>query len=285
MKFTYTLLLSILTLLPIQSIAQTNVEEFTFLSYNIRFNNPHDNENWWGHRKEAVVDLITNEFPIAFGVQEAVLDQMTYIDNNTPGYSYIGVGRDDGKTKGEFSAIFYNTNKLNVLKSGTFWLSGTPNEVSKGWDAALPRVCTYAQFEHKDSGIVFWLFNTHFDHVGNKARVESAKLIAAKIDEFTEEDAPVILTGDFNLTPDTEAMTKLRDYLQDGALAKSTDLQGPIGTFSGFKLDAPLDRRIDYIYSKNVTVNAYKHLDTKRPNGLWVSDHLPVVSKVAMKKP
>lgn len=284
MKLSITLLFSLLTLLPMQGFSQSNVEELTFLSYNIRFNNPHDNENWWGHRKEAVVDLIKNEAPIAFGVQEAVLSQMTYIDSHMADYSYIGVGRDDGKTKGEFSAVFYKNNELEVLESGTFWLSESPNKVSKGWDAALPRVCTYAQFKHKDSGIVFWFFNTHFDHVGEQARVESAKLIAAKIDEFTEEGTPIILSGDFNLTPDTKAMTELRTYLQDGALAPSTSLEGPTGTFSGFNVDATLDRRIDYIYSKNVDVKSYKHLDNKRPNGLWVSDHLPVVTTVAIEK-
>jgi endonuclease/exonuclease/phosphatase family metal-dependent hydrolase len=250
-------------------------------SYNIRFNNPHDNENWWGHRKEATVDLLKANDLISFGVQEAVLNQMEYLDSNLENYSYVGVGRDDGKTSGEYSAIFYRKD-LKLITSGTFWLSPTPDKVSKGWDAALPRVCTYAQFEMED-GNRFWHFNTHFDHVGVEARAESAQLIVDKIKEMTGKRDAVILTGDFNVTPDTDPYANIVKYMDDDLEKSKGKLIGPIGTFSGFDVNSKLERRIDYIFSRNLEVLSYSHLDDKRDNGLWVSDHLPVVATFSLK--
>lgn len=271
------LYLSVLLLLPLSLFAQ----EFTVASYNIRFNNPHDNENWWGHRKEATVDLLKANDLISFGVQEAVLNQMEYLDSNLENYSYVGVGRDDGKTSGEYSAIFYRKD-LKLITSGTFWLSPTPDKVSKGWDAALPRVCTYAQFEMED-GNRFWHFNTHFDHVGVEARAESAKLIIDKIKEMTGKRDAVILTGDFNVTPDTDPYANIVKYMDDDLEKSKGKLIGPIGTFSGFDVNSKLERRIDYIFSRNLEVLSYSHLDDKRDNGLWVSDHLPVVATFSLK--
>lgn len=271
----------LILLLVLMTTFSTLAQEYNVISYNIRFNNPNDKENWWEHRKEAVVQLLEENEPVSFGVQEAVLSQMEYIDEHMPGYSYVGVGRDDGKTDGEFSAIFYKNN-LKVLKSGTFWLSTTPDKVSKGWDAALPRVCTYAQFEMED-GSVFWHFNTHFDHVGEKARAESAALIVRKIKEFTNGKDKVILTGDFNTTPDKAPYANITEYMDDAAQKTSAGIEGPIGTFSGFNLDAPLDRRIDYIFSRNIQALKYLHLDDKTDKGLWVSDHLPVVIRFSLK--
>ncbi len=271
------LYLSVLLLLPLSLFAQ----EFNVASYNIRFNNPHDNENWWGHRKEATVDLLKANDLISFGVQEAVLNQMEYLDSNLENYSYVGVGRDDGKTGGEYSAIFYRKD-LKLITSGTFWLSSTPDKVSKGWDAALPRVCTYAQFEMED-GNRFWHFNTHFDHVGVEARAESAQLITDKIKEMTGKRDAVILTGDFNVTPDTDPYANIVKYMDDDLEKSKGKLIGPIGTFSGFDVNSKLERRIDYIFSRNLEVLSYSHLDDKRDNGLWVSDHLPVVATFRLK--
>ncbi|KYG73420.1 MULTISPECIES: endonuclease/exonuclease/phosphatase family protein [Roseivirga] len=271
------LYLSVLLLLPLSLFAQ----EINVASYNIRFNNPHDNENWWGHRKEATVDLLKANDLISFGVQEAVLNQMKYLDSNLENYSYVGVGRDDGKTGGEYSAIFYRKD-LKLITSGTFWLSPTPDKVSKGWDAALPRVCTYAQFEMED-GNRFWHFNTHFDHVGVEARAESAELIVDKIKEMTGKRDAVILTGDFNVTPDTDPYANIVKYMDDDLEKSKGKLIGPIGTFSGFDVNSKLERRIDYIFSRNLEVLSYSHLDDKRDNGLWVSDHLPVVATFRLK--
>ena len=192
-------------------------------------------------------------------------------------YSYAGVGRDDGKTKGEYSSIFFKKDELRLIEASTFWLSNTPEKVSVGWDAALPRICTYALFEHQESKRQYWHFNTHFDHMGVKARAESAKLITSKIASLVEGEGAVVLSGDFNAEPQQEPILVLKINFQDPL--EIVDLKGPTGTFSGFDLDANLDRRIDYIFYKEVKPLEYQHLDTKRSNRRWISDHLPVYFK------
>jgi len=192
-------------------------------------------------------------------------------------YNYVGVGRDDGKTKGEFSAIFFKKDELRLIEESTFWLSETPENVSVGWDAALPRICTYALFEHQESKRKYWHFNTHFDHMGVNARAESAKLIASKIGSLVDGEEAVVLSGDFNAEPQEEPILVLRNNFQDPL--ETVNLRGPVGTFNGFDLDAILDRRIDYIFFKETRVVNYQHLDTKRSNNRWISDHLPIYFK------
>ena len=194
-----------------------------------------------------------------------------------PDYYYVGVGRDDGKTKGEYSAIFYKKDELRLVEESTFWLSDTPEKVSVGWDAALPRICTYALFEHQESKRQYWHFNTHFDHMGVKARAESAKLITSKIASLADGEEAVVLSGDFNAEPQQEPISVLKNNFQDPI--ETVDLKGSLGTFNGFDLYANLDRRIDYIFYKSVKPIEYLHLDTKRSNKRWISDHLPIYFK------
>jgi len=179
-------------------------QDLKVMTYNIRLSVDSDKENSWNNRKQETMAMMSYYHPDYFGVQEAVPQQMVDIKTTLTDYDYVGVGRDDGKNQGEFSAIFYDKNKLEVVKSGTFWLSETPEKPSKGWDAAYNRVCTYALFKMKKGGKKFWAFNLHFDHVGDVARVNSAKLILEKIKEFNKENLPLTLTGDFNLTDDKE---------------------------------------------------------------------------------
>jgi len=202
---------------------------------------------------------------------------MQDIETGLPEYSFVGVGRDDGKTKGEYSAIFFKKDELRLIEESTFWLSDTPEKVSVGWDAALPRIRTYALFEHQESKRQYWHFNTHFDHLGVKARAESAKLIASKIASLVEGEESVILSGDFNAEPQQKPILVLKNNFQDPI--ETVDLKGPLGTFNGFDLDANLDRRIDYIFYKSVKPIEYQHLDTKRSNKRWISDHLPIYFK------
>ena len=192
-------------------------------------------------------------------------------------YNTVGVGRDDGKTKGEYSAIFFKKDELRLIEASTFWLSDTPEKVSVGWDAALPRICTYALFEHQESKRQFWHFNTHFDHMGVKARAESAKLIASKIESLVDAEKAVILSGDFNAEPQQEPILVLKNNYHDPA--DTISIKGPTGTFNGFDLEANLDRRIDYIFFKEVKPLEYQHLDNKRSNKRWISDHLPIYFK------
>jgi endonuclease/exonuclease/phosphatase family metal-dependent hydrolase len=250
-------------------------QEIAVLSYNIRYNASGDGLDLWGLRKDELIQQIEDLNPMSFGVQEATLTQMKDLEAGLPYYNYVGVGRDDGATKGEFSAIFYKKSELRVLQEDTFWLSETPEKVSVGWDAALPRICTYAKFELISSKKRFWHFNTHFDHMGEKARAESAKLIVSKIEALVDGSDTVILSGDFNAEPHEEPIRVIKNYFEDPA--DKVSLQGPMGTFSGFQLDASLDRRIDYIFTKNVEVKTYQHLATRRTNGRWISDHLPIL--------
>ena len=249
-------------------------QEIAVLSYNIRYNSSGDGLDLWDLRKAELIDQIKQLNPMSFGVQEATLTQMKDLESGLPDYDYVGVGRDDGATKGEFSAIFYKSSEMKVLQENTFWLSETPEKVSVGWDAALPRICTYAKFELMASKKQFWHFNTHFDHLGEIARDESAKLIVSKIADLVSSGDALVLSGDFNAEPDEEPILVLNHSFEKPA--DKVSLQGPVGTFSGFQLDAPLDRRIDYIFTKNVEIKTYQHLDTKRANGRWISDHLPV---------
>ena len=163
------------------------------MTYNIKYANENDGENSWSNRKDFITNQLKFYEPDAFGVQEAVKQQMDYFKDHLDGYDYVGVGRDDGKEGGEYSAIFYKKSRLKVLKHDTFWLSETPQKPSKGWDAAYPRICTYALFEDQQTGEKFWYFNTHFDHIGDKARKESAKLIWKKIQELNPENLPRFL--------------------------------------------------------------------------------------------
>ncbi len=250
-------------------------QEIAVLSYNIRYNSSGDGLDLWELRKAELIDQIKQLDPISFGVQEATLTQMQDLEAGLTDYSYVGVGRDDGASKGEFSAIFYKKDELRILQEATFWLSDSPEKVSVGWDAALPRICTYALFEHKRSKNRFWHFNTHFDHMGEEARAESAKLIVSKIAALVSDGEAIILSGDFNAEPHEEPIVVLKNSFEDPA--NKVKLKGPVGTFNSFELDANLDRRIDYIFTKVVNVVGYQHLATRRTNGRWISDHLPIL--------
>ncbi len=256
-------------------------QEATFLSYNVRYATKNDELNQWDFRKEDLSDLIKEVDPLAFGVQEAIHKQMKFLQERLPEYAFVGQARDDGRTEGEYSAIFYKKDELELICDYTFWLSETPDSVSKGWDAALPRICTLAHFRIKGTNKEFYIFNTHFDHKGSKARINSAKLIVDKIKMLNSRKIPIILTGDFNATPNQRPIQEITKLLDDASVVAEKGIIGPIGTFNGFNTNAFLDSRIDYIFTYRVEVNAYAHLENRRPNGLWPSDHLPVMVSVS----
>ncbi|UII32478.1 endonuclease/exonuclease/phosphatase family protein [Fulvivirga ulvae] len=252
------------------------------MSYNVRYDNPSDadNGNGWKQRRDNVVKLIKHYNPDLLGVQEAMKHQLDYLLEELEGYDYIGTGRDDGKEKGEYSAILYKTSQFKLVEGGTFWLSQTPDKPSKAWDAALPRIATWAAFEVTDSHQRFYYLNTHFDHVGTEARANSAKLILEQLGKLTGA-APVVVSGDFNVTPDAEPYKILTSQLNDGRKESASEAYGPEGTFSGFELTADKDfPRIDYIFVKSMKVQAYETIsdffDDKFP-----SDHLPVMAVVS----
>ena len=275
MKNTLAVLLIGLSLfiIPKTSFSQTT----NLISFNIRYDNTSDTINNWNKRKASMASLIQHYDADIVGIQEGLHHQVDYLNNALNGYSYVGVGRDDGQQKGEYSAIFYNSDKFKVLKTNTFWLSETPEKVSVGWDASMERICTYALFENVKTKKQFYVFNTHFDHKGMQARINSAQLIYKKIKEINTSDLPVILMGDLNLTPDTEPIQFLKNNLTDAMGISRKPFYGPKGTFNGFDQVRIMENRIDYIFVNNIDVLSYTHIDDRMPNNMHISDHLPVL--------
>lgn len=249
------------------------------MSFNIRFNNPDDGEHAWPNRADRVASMIRFHQADVAGLQEALIGQIRDLEQHLPGYAWVGVGRDDGEEAGEFSPIFYRTDRLELLDEGTFWLSETPDEPgSQSWDAALPRIVTWAFFRDRDTDTAFYHFNTHFDHRGEEARLESARLITDRLATMAE-DTPTVVTGDFNATPDDPPYAHLSDALEDAYTAVETP-HGPPGTYSSFEVGGEEGRRIDYIFSTNgVSVERFGTL-TDQWNGHYPSDHLPVLAEV-----
>ncbi len=256
------------------------------MSFNIRYDNPEDGKQNWHHRKENVVRMINFYDLDIIGMQEVLVTQLNYLEANIEQYGIVGVGREDGKKKGEFAPIFYRKNRFKKLKSGTFWLSDTPQKVSRGWDADLERIATWAVFKDKATGKEFIFMNTHFDHIGEVARVESAKLLKQKSMELAK-GLPLILTGDFNLVPESEGIKTLIEPDGDNTLVNSSSVAastyGPDWTTCGFD-NRPLKERkiIDYIFVKEVSkVNKYA-VFSEMLNDIFLSDHCPVFAQIVL---
>jgi endonuclease/exonuclease/phosphatase family metal-dependent hydrolase len=275
-------ILSIVFLLGVITII--NGQSYKIMTYNIRYDNPFDGENQWAKRKEFLSSQIAFYEPDVFGIQEGLHHQVTYLDSTLTDYNFLGIGRDDAKTKGEYSAIFYNSRKLKVVDEDTFWLSETPNEISVGWDASMERICTYALFIDIEKEKQFWVFNTHFDHIGNKARIHSVELILEKIKELNTQNFPVIVMGDFNLKPTSKPIQTISKILNDTKLTSSSKPFGPQGTFNGFNFHEPVIDRIDYLFTSknNIEVNKYAVLSDSK-NCKYPSDHLPVFIEIKIK--
>jgi endonuclease/exonuclease/phosphatase family metal-dependent hydrolase len=265
--------------------SQSAKENIRVMSYNVRYDNPGDGENRWSNRKDRLTKLISYHAPDVFGTQEVLLNQLQDIEKALPQYAWYGAGRDDGKQAGEFSAVFYNKDRFTLLDKGTFWLSPEPAKPSKGWDAAIVRVCSWVKLKDKNTSRDFFLFNTHFDHIGVKAREQSAALIVKKIKELAG-NMPVILTGDFN-TPDTAAPYKTiisSNILKDARELSKTGHYGPDGSFSTFEVASKLGERIDYIFVNNQYEVLRHAILTDSQNGRYPSDHLPVIAEIRLKK-
>ncbi len=247
------------------------------LTYNIKYDNPKDSLNNWNDRKDFLISQLNFYAPDIFGTQEGLIHQLKEIDRGLNDHTFFGVGRDHGDDRGEFTAIFYNWKKIDLLKEATFWLSPTPEKPSKGWDAALPRICTYALFKRKEDGREFYVFNTHFDHVGTNARIESAKLILKKIKELNTENLPVVVMGDFNLEPSSKGIQLISDELGDAHIEAGKNAHGPKGTFNGFDFAKPVEKRIDYIFISNEGLEVLKSgILSDSFECRYPSDHFPV---------
>ena len=256
------------------------ISYYKIISFNVRYSSAPeiDGDNRWELRRDASVKMVAKHKPLVMGLQEACPDQIDLLDLNLTGYKHIGVGRDDGKRAGEMMAIYYDTTRLTLLDSGTFWLSETPEKVSIGWDAACNRTCTWGHFKMKDTDFEFLYFNTHLDHLGSLARKNSIKLIVAKMTELNPDNVPVFLSGDFNSTTDDHIFDPLKASLKDARMMSAISDKNI--TYNGFGTvtDNPNTRKewvIDHIFFSGVNPMAFMVL-----NGNYgvpfISDHYPI---------
>lgn len=270
----------IFSLLLVSTIAfaQKKASPINIITYNIRLNVASDGINAWPNRKDNVKALVKFHDADILCVQEALPEQFDALLENS-NFDVVGVGREDGKRKGEFSAVYFDKDRFTKKDGGTFWLSETPNVPSKGWDAALNRVCSWVRLYDKSNKKEFLVFNTHYDHVGVKARIESAKLIKQKIQEIAPK-LPVVFTGDLNVTPQTEAIATIKSFLIDAKEITQEPAYGPEGTFNAFDFNSDLKNRIDYIFvNKGFKVQKFAVLSDSK-NKRYPSDHLPVFARL-----
>jgi endonuclease/exonuclease/phosphatase family metal-dependent hydrolase len=254
------------------------------MTYNIRLNLDSDGENSWTKRKDFFVSQMQFYEPDIFGVQEATPNQVIDISTSLSQYDTVGIGRE-GVGKGESSSIYYKKEHFSIVKSNTFWLSETPDIISKGWDAACNRVCTYALFKDLKTSKTFWVFNTHLDHIGELARTNGLKLILSKIEELNTKNDPVIFMGDFNSEPTTDRIIALKKIMNDCREISETKPFGPSGTFNNFKHNIPVTLLIDYVFvSKNNKFKVSKFAVLSDSKDLkYPSDHLPVYVELFYK--
>lgn len=267
-----TLLLLSVLFIQISTFAQTKA-----MTYNIRNSNANDGVNRWSLRRDNLVSLIKKVDPDVLGTQEVLLNQLTYLKKSLSDYESFGVGRNDGKHKGEHSALFYKKGKYELLKGGNFWLSETPQiPGSKSWDAAITRICSWVQLKEKATGTVFYVFNTHFDHKGKQARRNSAALIRHTVDSLAGS-SPVIVMGDFNLEPSDPGYVTMTDKNNFKVQLNDSYMDGALTyTDCGFDVHNKQCGRIDYIFaSPQYSKNSYT-VHTDNNGSYYPSDHLSV---------
>lgn len=254
-------------------------------TYNIRYDSREDaaRGDGWATRKAQVAGLIRfHEFDV-FGLQEVTAGQLADLGAMEE-FAHVGVGRDDGKAGGEFSPVFWRKNRFELLASGTFWLSLAPERPGLAWDAAFPRICTWVKLRDARTARVFHFFNTHFDHVGVEARKRSAELILARLQPALDAGEPVILVGDFNVTPETEPYAVLAKKLTDARTISRLAPYGPKGTFNAFNYTGEVPDRIDHVFvSAGIAVEKHGTLSDS-VNRRFPSDHFPVVARVVLPK-
>lgn len=282
------IILSILIILTTMSIY---AEPIRVMSFNIRYNNPEDGINAWPNRKQHVANMIAEIHKAdAAGLQEVKYDQLMDLVNLLPDtYSYVGVGRGDGWQDDEYSCIFYRNDKLELIATNTFWLAENPEMPGMvSWDSAITRIVTWAKFKQKSSGKEFFHFNTHFDHRGRDARVESAKLIVNKTRAIAK-NTPCVITGDFNVSENSipyailsgkESAGDVTSDFKDGRYVSKNGHEGPTASTTSWDEMREPETRIDYVFIRNgFEVVSHKILDD-RFDGRFPSDHLPVLADI-----
>ncbi|NLN31904.1 MAG: endonuclease/exonuclease/phosphatase family protein [Bacteroidales bacterium] len=280
--------LSFLTILLIVLLSSAGAQAqskketpFNIITYNIRYNNPGDGENAWPLRKDKVAGLLRFHKADIFNVQEALIDQINDLKSSFPEFECYGLGRDDGKEDGEHMSVFYRKSRFEKLAEGTFWLSETADRPGMGWDAACNRTCTWLKLKDITTKKTFFVFNTHLDHRGTKARSEGVKLILSRIAELNRENLPLILTGDFNLRKESEPVQSVLKVLDDSRDKSLTPPYGPDATGGGFAV-GDRGRTIDFIFvNKKVVVLRHGVLSDSFGK-YYPSDHKPVLAEVRL---
>ena len=272
MKKTLFILAAALAVLPVGKAEAKAPSQIKVISYNIRTAKANDGPNSWIYRAPASPMMILDRKPDVFGLQEALAEQAQFMLQCLPGYKYVGVGRDDGRKGGEIMAVFYNKKTVSLQKWGTWWLSETPKKPSKGWDAECFRTATWAIMKEKSSGKKFIFVNTHIDHKGSLAKENGLGLIMDKIAELNKGGLPVVVTGDFNMTPGEAPMEKISAAMRDTrTTAVVTDNEG---TFTGWGKTSKI---IDYIYYDGFS-SCVRYETVKKPylERTFISDHFPI---------
>lgn len=248
-------------------------DSLSIMSFNIRYDNPDDGIHAWNNRKEACATMINEIRPDAFGVQEALDNQLKDLETLLPEYAKVGKGRNPESDSNEYAAIFYLKNKYELIDSSTFWLSQTPEIVSRGWDAKYNRVATWIHLKDKSSSKEFLFLNTHLDHKGKIARTESTKLIVNQLEKLGHDSIAVFVSGDFNALPSDSLLIPIKSYMQDTRMvvnpADSTQTTNGWGNEPKYKV-------IDYIFFRNADAIGYKVI-TKDFGVPFISDHYPIV--------
>lgn len=267
-------LLAALTVLPqtVSGKKVTGPDTLSVISFNIRMGEGKDGTNSWQYRCPATIYMLRDKQPDIFGLQEAYDYQVLFIRENMLDYKSVGVGREDGKHKGEHMSIFYNKKKISLLKWGTFWLSETPEKPSMGWDAACFRTATWALMKDKRSGHKFYYVNTHLDHVGKTAQREGLALIVERIRAINPDGYPMVLTGDFNVESSDPVLTDLNKMMKDARVtAERTD---SLNSFNGWGKSSSV---IDYIYYSGFSsCPKFETVQKKYGDFPFISDHYPV---------
>ena len=269
--------LALLVTVP-AAFSKSGQKELKVMSYNVRMGIAKDGTNSWQFRAPATAEMLKAQKPDVFGVQEAFEFQLDFIEEFCPDYKCVGVGRDDGKKKGEFMSIFWNKKTVKLLKWGTFWLSETPDTPSMGWDARCKRTATWALMKDKKTGRKFYFVNTHLDHRGAQAQKNGLMLIVDRIQSINPEGYPMVLTGDFNIKPDNAALVELDKRMRSARdIAEVTDR---VNTFNGWS-SKKTDSIIDYIYVSGFSAcPEYKTVTEKYAGAPFVSDHYPIFARL-----
>ncbi len=267
------------------SSVKEQTSEIKWATFNIRLDTPYDSLNNWEYRKDSVASFIRNQDLDIVGMQEVLHNQLVDLKTRLPEYAEIGVGREDGKTKGEYAPIFFKKDRFEVLDNNTFWLSQYPDSIGFiGWDGACTRIATWAKMKDKQNGKIFMAINTHFDHVGTEARRKGALLIIEKIKEIVG-DQPAVLTGDFNVNDSSEAYNTLttNSFVLKDAHKEAQTKEGVDYTFHNFgRIEPSSCEKIDFIFiTPNIKVSISYIPEEAKQEGKFLSDHNPEVVQIS----